>query len=326
MKTKVTIKDVAKLAGVSPSTVSRVVSGKGKISQQTIDKVQESIEELGYVPNYTARSLANSNTDTIAVLVNRGPTSLNNTYFTDAIQAIAQELSIHNKELLLIFSEDNHKERDKIKSLVEMNRIDGVIKLSVKLNDPTVDYLSEKGVPAVVIGNPEKKDRIVWVDNDNEIAMYEVVESLVADGKKDLCFVGGSMNFIVTKDRLRGFVKACEDYGLDVDKDDVYELSFTWEDAYKNADTIISKGYDAIICTDDLIALGIQKRALEIGKRVYVTGFNNAKESNFSLYPIPSVDIKTDKLGKWAVKLLLDQINGDKKVVSKIIKTEFIKK
>ena len=82
MKRKVTIKDVAKHAGVSASTVSRVVSKKGKISEATIERDFQTIEELGYVPNYTARSLANSNTDTIAVVVDRSPRSLNNALLT----------------------------------------------------------------------------------------------------------------------------------------------------------------------------------------------------------------------------------------------------
>lgn len=325
MKRKVTIKDVAKHAGVSASTVSRVVSKKGKISEETTRKVFESIEYLGYVPNYTARSLVNSNTDTIAVAVDRSPRSLNNSYFTDVLQAIANELSIYNKELLLIFSEYNNEERDRIKTLVESNRIDGVIKLSVREDDLTVDYLSDNQIPAVIIGNPEKKSKILWVDNDNEQAMYEVVNALLSEGKKNLCFVGGAKKFIVTRDRLKGFKKANLEYGIKVSDSDIYQVEFSEEDAYKHAEKIIEKNYDAIVCTDDSIALGIQRKALDQGKNLVITGFNNSREVQFSANPIPTVDIKIDKLGKWAVKLLISKINGDETVTNKIIKTEFIK-
>lgn len=325
MKRKVTIKDVAKHAGVSASTVSRVVSKKGKISEETTRKVFESIEYLGYVPNYTARSLVNSNTDTIAVAVDRSPRSLNNSYFTEVLQAIANELSIYNKELLLIFSEYNNEERDRIKTLVESNRIDGVIKLSVREDDLTVDYLSDNQIPAVIIGNPEKKSKILWVDNDNEQAMYEVVNALLSEGKKNLCFVGGAKKFIVTRDRLKGFKKANLEYGIKVSDSDIYQVEFSEEDAYKHAEKIIEKNYDAIVCTDDSIALGIQRKALDQGKSLVITGFNNSREVQFSANPIPTVDIKIDKLGKWAVKLLISKINGDETVTNKIIKTEFIK-
>lgn len=325
MKRKVTIKDVAKHAGVSASTVSRVVSKKGKISEETTRKVFESIEYLGYVPNYTARSLVNSNTDTIAVAVDRSPRSLNNSYFTEVLQAIANELSIYNKELLLIFSEYNNEERDRIKTLVESNRIDGVIKLSVREDDLTVDYLSDNQIPAVIIGNPEKKSKILWVDNDNEQAMYEVVNALLYGGKKNLCFVGGAKKFIVTRDRLKGFKKANLEYGIKVSDSDIYQVEFSEEDAYKHAEKIIEKNYDAIVCTDDSIALGIQRKALDQGKSLVITGFNNSREVQFSANPIPTVDIKIDKLGKWAVKLLISKINGDETVTNKIIKTEFIK-
>lgn len=326
MKRKITIKDVAKHAGVSPSTVSRVVSKKGKISEATVKKVFEAIDELGYVPNYTARSLVNSNTDTIAVAVDRSPRSLNNSYFTDVLQAIANELNSYNKELLLIFSEYNDVERDRIKSLVETNRIDGVIKLSVREKDLTVDYLADNYIPAVVIGNPDKKSKIIWVDNDNEHAMYEVVNALLSEGKKRMCFVGGAKKFIVTRDRLKGFKKANLEYGIKVSDSDIYEVEFSEEDAYKHSERIISKNYDAIVCTDDSIALGIQRKALDKGKDIVITGFNNSREVQFSINPIPTVDIKIDKLGKWAVKLLIARINGDETVTNKIIKTEFIKK
>lgn len=324
MKNKITIKDVAKHAGVSASTVSRVVSKKGKISQQTIDKVFEAIEELGYVPNYTARSLARSNTDTIAVVVDRGPRSLNNSYFTDVLQAIANELNLYNKELLLIFTEESGKERDRIKSLVESNRIDGVIKLSVRENDLAVSYLSDNQIPAVVIGNPERKSEILWVDNDNEQAMYEVVHSLLSKGNRKLCFIGGSKKIIVTRDRLMGFKKANRDFGIEVKESDIYQMDFFEEDAYKNAEEILNKNYDAIVCTDDAIALGIQKKALDKGKDIMVTGFNNSREVQFSTHPFPTVDIRIDKLGKWAVRLLIARINGDETVTNKIIKTRYI--
>ena len=326
IKQKVTIKDVAKHAGVSASTVSRVVSKKGKISDATIKKVYESIDQLGYVPNYNARSLVNSNTDTIAVVVDRSPRSLNNAYFTDVLQAIANELNIYNKELLLVFSEENPEERDRIKSLVDSNRIDGVIKLSVRVDDLSVDYLSNNQIPAVVIGNPEKKAKILWVDNDNEQAMYEVVHNLLTEGKKNLCFVGGAKKFIVTRDRLKGFKKANLEFGIKVSESDIYHVEFFEEDAYKHAEKIIDKNYDAIVCTDDSIALGIQRRAMDKRKEILVTGFNNSREVQFSPTPIPTVDIKTDKLGKWAVRLLISKINGDETVTNKIIKTEFIKK
>lgn len=326
MKRKVTIKDVAKHAGVSASTVSRVVSKKGKISEATIERVFQSIEELGYVPNYTARSLANSNTDTIAVVVDRSPRSLNNAYFTDVLQAIANELNEYSKELLLIFSERNDDEKERIKSLVESNRIDGVIKLSVRENDLTIDYLADNQIPSVVIGNPEKKSKILWVDNDNEQAMYEVAHSLLSEGKRKLVFVGGDKKFIVTRDRLAGFKKANLEFGIKVNEADIYHVEFTEEDAYRHAEKIIDRDYDAIVCTDDSIALGIQKKAIDKGKNVTITGFNNSKEVQFSPNPISTVDIKIDKLGKWAVRLLIAKIKGDETVTNKIIKTEFIRR
>ena len=179
--------------------------------------------------------------------------------------------------------------------MVESNRIDGVIKLSVRENDLTIDYLADNQIPSVVIGNPEKKSKILWVDNDNEQAMYEVAHSLLSEGKRKLVFVGGDKKFIVTRDRLAGFKKANLEFGIKVNEADIYHVEFTEEDAYRHAEKIIDRDYDAIVCTDDSIALGIQKNAVDKGKNVTITGFNNSKEVQFSPNPISTVDIKIDK-------------------------------
>lgn len=323
---KVTIKDVAKYAGVSPSTVSRVVSNKGTISEETRKRILDAIDELGYVPNYSARSLVNSSSDTIAVVVSRTPRSLDNAYFTDVLQAIAGEIDKFDKEILLIFASSSQEEKEKIKRLYETHRIDGVIKLSVMEDDMALKYIAENKVPCVVIGNPDRKNKILWVDNDNQMAMEEVMESVISDGHEKLAFVGGSPNLMVTKDRLSGFKKSMISNKLTFTNEDIYYVDFTEEDAYRNADKIINKAYDYVICTDDMIAIGIKKRAIERNIDVKVTGFNNTKEASLYFADISTVDIKTQKLGKWAVRLLVGKLNGDATITNKIVKTEFIKK
>ncbi|WP_282926252.1 LacI family DNA-binding transcriptional regulator [Helcococcus kunzii] len=312
MKRKVTIRDVAYLAGVSISTVSRVVSNKVNVNESTRQKVQKAIDQTGYEPNYTARALATKNTDTIAVIIDRSPTlSLGNSFFIDSLEAISTKLNEYKKDILLVFSEANYAgEHSKVKSLIQSNKIDGVIKLSVQKDDETIKYLVSTGIPTVVIGRPDED--VLYVNNDNTHAMKEATEYLISQGGKKIAFVGGNSKLVVTFDREQGFREALDKADIYYDDSYIYYEGFTIESGYKIADTLIENNFDSVACTDDLIAYGIAKRYNEKGKKIRIISFNNTLLSEFSPIPISSVDIDAKKLGKEAVELLLSENNNKK--------------
>ena len=189
MNRKVTIRDIAYLSGVSISTVSRVVSGKANVNEETRKAVQDAIEKTGYEPNYTARALATKNADTIGVIIDRVPSKgLNNTFFIESIQSIATNLNKYNKDMLLVFSStDKSDEDEKVKKLIQSNKVDGIIKLSVQKNDKTLQYLSETETPTVLVGRSNLKN-IISVNNDNVEAMREGVEYLISKGLIKIAF------------------------------------------------------------------------------------------------------------------------------------------
>lgn len=311
MKRKVTIRDVAYLAGVSISTVSRVVSNKVNVNEVTRQKVQRAIDKTGYEPNYTARALATQNTDTIAVIIDRSPTlSLGNSFFIDALDAISTKLNEFNKDILLVFSESNFSdEHSKVKKLIQSNKIDGVIKLSVHKNDETLKYLVSTGTPTVVIGRPDEE--VLYVNNDNALAMKQATEYLISQKGKKISFVGGNSELVVTVDRERGFRDALDNANIYYDDSYIHYEGFTIDSGYKIADTLIENNFDSVACTDDLIAYGIAKRYNEKGEKIRIISFNNTFLSEFSPIPISSVDVNAKKLGEEAVELLLCE-NGNK--------------
>ena len=311
MKKKVTIRDVAYLAGVSISTVSRVVSNKVNVNEATRQKVQRAIDKTGYEPNYTARALATKNTDTIAVILDRSPSqSFGNSFFLDTLDALATKLNEYNKDLLLLFSDEIFSdEHSKVKKLIQSNKIDGVIKLSVIENDQTIKYLVSTSTPTVVVGRPEED--VLYVNNDNFIAMKEVVNHIISKGCKKIAFVGGNKKLVVTSDREKGYEEALKDAQLAFDESFVFYSHFTIDSGYDLADKLIAEKFDAVACTDDLIAYGIAKRYAELNKKINITGFNNTYLSQLSPIPITTVDIHAKDLGKQAVDLLLNE-NSDR--------------
>lgn len=315
MKGKVTIRDIAYLSGVSISTVSRVVSGKSNVNKATRQKVEEVINQTGYEPNYTARALATKNTNTIAVIIDRSPTqSFGNSFFIDVLDSIATNLNSRDKDMILVFSSPNKFDGDlKVKQLIQSNKIDGVIKLSVQKNDKTLKYLMDSSTPTVIIGSSDEFD-VLSVNNNNIQAMRQGANHLLTDGFKKIAFVAGQPDLTVTIDRLMGYKLAMQDHKMPVHESDIYYTNFDIEDSYKIADKLMNKGYDAIATTDDLIAYGIARRFKETGRTCNILTFNNSLLTSLSSLPLTIIDINVKDLGKKSVDLLLDENPSDRQI------------
>lgn len=316
MKSKVTIRDIAYLSGVSISTVSRVVSGKANVNEKTRQKVQDVILQTGYEPNYTARALATKHTNSIAVVIDRSPSqSFANSFFIDVLESIATYLNQRDKDMILVFSDNNNiNEDNKVKHLIQSNKIDGVIMLSIHKNDKTLNYLTETGTPTVVIGSPNNKYTLS-VDNNNVKSMEAGVNKLIEDGFKKIAFVGGNPDLIVSIDRLKGYKKALKKNKLAYTSYDIYNINFNIDDAYELGKVLIDNGYDAIATTDDLIAYGLDKRFNDENKKIKLLTFNKTLLTELSKNKLTVVDINVKELGKQAVKLLLDEASETNIVV-----------
>ncbi len=319
-KTTITIKDVARLAGVSPSTVSRVISGNPIISQPTTNKVLEAMDELGYYPNAIARSLASQKTGIIGiVLPSRIDDVFLNPFFPEALAGIAKSASRGGYDIL--FSTNILKTDDlaTIKNFTGGSKVDGIILLSSKTDDKCVDYLKSIDFPFVLIGTPSKsKNEINYVDNDNVKAAYQLTKHLLYQGKRSLLMIAGDKDLTVTQNRVKGFKKALKEEGIDFNEKDLLLGSFEEETGYKYGSEILQldKWPDGIIVTDDLVAFGLVKKLLEenvnIPKDICVASFNNSIFSRLSNPPLTSVDIDAYKLGKEATRLLISLLKGDR--------------
>lgn len=307
MSKKVTIRDVAYISGVSISTVSRVVSGKLNVSKTTLQKVQDAIEKTGYQPNSTARALATNSTDTIAVIIDRSPAQgFGNSFFLEALGGIADKLSEYRKDMVLVFETEIEKGLDEVvKRLINSKKIDAAIKLTVQKNDHTLEYLTSTNTPTCVVGRADNYN-VLTVNNDNRYSMQIATNHLIKQGASRIAFVGGNPEYIVTLDRQEGFIDALKENSIEFKNSDMYHIDFSIEAGQEIADTLIQKDYDAVACTDDLIAYGIAKRYHELGKTIKLVGFNNTYLSEMSNIPFTSVDINSRKLGEKAVELLFN--------------------
>ena len=328
-----TIKEVAKIAGVSPSTVSRVIADHPKISQATKERVREAMKTLKYRPNAIARSLANQSTKTLGLLLpNNDEDLLQNPFYVQVMRGISRYAQKAGYYILYSYTDDEEQEIKMLDELIQSKWVDGVILTTIRENDRCVEFLRANQHHFVVIGTPEDHgDEILWVDNNNSKAMYEVVASLVEKGHKQIAFIGGPREFAVTRYRLRGYQKALKHYGIPLHAEWVIERAYTEKAGYEATMELFEdhgeEKPDAIVTTDDLIAFGAQKALLEVGKdEVALTGFNNTILAEYKTPAISSVDIKAEDLGYEAAKLLITNLKEKSDVTHCLMDTEFIER
>ncbi|MDM8128383.1 LacI family DNA-binding transcriptional regulator, partial [Paraclostridium benzoelyticum] len=327
----VTIKDVAKEAGVATSTVSRVLSNNPKISEETKAKVNEAIKKLNYKPNAIARSLANNKTKILGVVLpSEADDLLTNPFFINAMKGMSIYAQNKNYYITYVFAKDGKKEFESIKEITNTNLIEGIILLRVNENDESIKFLNNIEFPFVAIGRPEKTEDILWVDNDNFQAMYNVVNRLIQKGHKKIGFIGAIKTLNMSKDRLKGYKMALEVNGLNYDEDLViHKQLFKENTGYDAAKELLRKNeITAIVTTDDLLAFGVSQLLNEKNlEKISLVGFNNIQLSKYQTPPLASVDINADDLGYYAAKLLIEKLeNQDTVNTHYIVNTEFIER
>ena len=328
---RVTIKDVAREANVATSTVSRVLSNSNKISDETKERVNNAIKKLNYTPNVVARGLANKKTRILAVILPKEAEDIfSNPFFIQAMKGISICAQEEDYYIMYGFNQDNDNEKEWLKKFINSNLIDGLCLLKVKENDEIIDYLKKIDFPFVVIGRPDNIENMLWVDNDNVKAMYDLVNKLISYGHKQIGFIGAKSKLNVSRDRLKGYKKALEYNNIPINEDLIYEGNdFNKENGEIGTDNILKKlKPTAIVTTDDLLAFGtievLNNREL---KDISIVGFNNIQISEYQKPALASVDINAEKLGYYATRLIINKLEEkESNINSHIIETKLIER
>lgn len=322
----VTIKDVAKRAGVSPSTVSRVLSNHPRISRETTRKVKEIMEEMGYHSNIMARSLVSNKTSTLGMILPRPAEELfQNHFFAENIRGITTQASRNGYDLLMTAGHSEQGELEAVTRLVKGRRVDGVILLQSRRNDPIVNFLQGESFPFVLIGHYTEDESILCVDNDNVQAAFDATEHLIAQGHERIGFVSGPPNLTVSQDRLEGFRQAMDSHGFRVQPEWIVEGEFLQESGYRAMSFFMNlpERPTALVVVDDLVTFGVLRGLNELGYRVpddlSLVSFNNISLAELSTPPLSSIDIGIYQLGYMASQLLIRAIEGDKPQQTRVI-------
>ncbi len=317
MTNKVTIKDVARLAGVSPSTVSRVIADHPRISPNTKERVRLVMAEFGYYPNAIARSLVNQTSSSIGVIRSRlTQGDFANPFFPAVIQGISSVAHKYGLHLVLSTSSSFTQEDEECLNLLRQRRVDGVILLASHRQDKLIPRLIAEGFPFVLIGRHEGPEVINWVNNDNVADARAAVEYLLGRGHRRIACLDGDPRYVVSVDRRLGYEQALVAHSIDVDQALVEHSEFSVEGGYQATLRLLQKEreFSAIFAVDDLIAIGamraLQERGCKVGDDVAVVGFNNTILGAYVQPALTSVHVPIYELGQIAVQMLTAQIYG----------------
>lgn len=323
----VTIKDVAKYANVAASTVSRVISDHPRISKETKIKVRKAMEELGYHPNFIARSLANKSTHIIG-LVMRGTVDVvfQNPFFSTVLQGLS--VSAHEKTYALQMTTGRTEDEifQEVVQMVQGRRVDGLILLNSYVEDTIMSYLLDCDFPFVVIGKPYKnKDQITHIDNDNILAAEVATKHLLELGHRRIAFIGGGRDLVVTVDRLRGYESALKAADIAPYAPYIVHAEFLETGGQQAIAKLIALDArpTALIVTDDFMTLGVLKTLNELGisvpKEMSIISFNNVYLAQMTQPPLTSMDVNIFQLGYEAGKSLIQKVENPKEPVKRII-------
>ncbi|MEK4517440.1 LacI family DNA-binding transcriptional regulator [Paenibacillus sp. FSL H8-0122] len=311
----VTIKDVAKKAGVSPSTVSRVLSGHPRISLETSRKVKVIMEEMGYTPNMMAKSLVSKTTNSICIILPKPAEELfSNLFFMELIRGIVTQSSRSGYDVLISSGANEKEELEAVSRLLKGRRVDGVILLYSRKDDAVIDFLQSGGYPFVLVGRSDRYEDILSVDNDNIMAAYDATNHLISMGHERIGFVSGPPNLIVSSDRLEGYRKAMQGKGLTMKEEWIVEGEFLQDSGYRAMSFFMNlpNRPTALVAVDDMVSFGVLRGLNELKYKVpedlAIVSFNNIPLSELSSPPISSIDIGIYHLGYTASQVLIQNI------------------
>ena len=323
----VTIKDVAALAGVSPSTVSRTCKNNPSISEETKERVRKAMAELGYEPNFQASNLASQNSRTIGIILPASAKEVyENSFYLEAIQGISHYCNGRQYMTTIVTGQDEAEILDAVRSMSRSGKVDGFIVLYSKKEDPVIDYLFNEGLLYILIGKATQyTNQTIYIDNDNLLAGREAAEYLYQIGHHRIAYLGSDSSLMFSADRKAGYLLALASHQLPVRPEycvEVKNVSENNEEAIRGL--LMQKDRPtAILVSDDILAVSLERVCLEnhlaIPEDLSIISFNNSLFARLTSPQLTSIDIGAGQLGSEAASQIINHIENPNLLATKII-------
>lgn len=307
----ITLEQVARAAGVSPSTVSRILNGSARVSEAKRQAVESVIERYGYQPNVLAQALARGTTMSIGVLVQ----SISSPFYGESLKGVEDALA--NTGFIPLFTSGNWnaKEEARCLSLLQARRVDGVIVHHGRLSDEHLVGFARR-TPMVVIGRQLSAPNLASMSTDNFQGAYDATCHLIELGHKRIVHIAGPEDHVDAAERARGYRQAITDAGLNYDENLLARADFLEQSGMLAINQLLESRQDftAVFAANDQSAYGarlaLYRRNLRVPEDISLVGFDDLVSSVYTLPPLTSVRQPAYEFGQVAAATMLNLIEG----------------
>lgn len=306
---KVTAMDVARLAGVSQSSVSRAFSKNTSISSKKKQLILETAEKLGYQPNAIARGLITNQSRIIGIVMR----DIENPFYPEILKLFHEMLANKGYQVMFIHSRNDEIQEDEVHHLIEYS-VEGIIITDALLTSKAVEKFSRNGISVVLFNRYATHTKSNAVVCDNFVAGKEIGQYLLKKGHKHLAFISGHENTSTSIDRQLGFAESLKESGIDSFL--IENGKYTYEGGFNAAKNLLAqkKRIDAIFVANDISAFGamdyLKKQSISIPEEISVIGFDNVKMANWPSYSLTTWHQPINEMVEATIQFLFKLIDG----------------
>ncbi len=317
--------EVARAAGVSQSTVSRVVNGNPRVDPEVRRTVEREIRRLGYVPNMAARTLVTRRSGSVGVVIPEPASRIfGDPFFAQVLRGISVALNARRQRLVLLIAENQEQER-LLAPYLMAGHVDGIIMYSLHGDDPLPEELRRRGIQVVVGGLPPRGTRVSYVDTDNVGGATSATAHLLSLGRRVVATIAGPQDMVAGIDRLSGHRQALAAAGQTVDERLIAHGEFTRDSGLRAMTELLERrpDIDGVFVASDLMASGALEALRAAGRRVpqdvAVVGFDDSPIALMTDPPLTSIRQSPEVMGRELVELLFGRIESRDPVLRKVL-------
>ncbi len=314
---KPTIKDIARIAGVSPSTVSRALHDNPRISEDVRGKVRQIAADLDFHPNQMARSLVNRRTRIIGVMFpGLAYTTMGHPFYPDVLRGLGKVAGERRYHMLLSTGSENLSDEEAVRTLSESGYVSGLVLLAAQEGQDDAVFYSHS-LPFVEIGHPKDAEQRYYVDTDNVDAGRCVTQYLLDRGHRRILFLGQDNRYPVTVNRRQGYAQALATAGVPMRERWTVPTRFienTTDSALLTSIFTEAERPTAVVSMDDNLSIALitflRGLNLRVPRDVSIVSFNNSAAGQYNTPALTTVDVDACQLGERAMTLIIDMVRG----------------
>ena len=328
---RLTLLDIARLAGVSRTTASRVLNGRGEVSPTVRARVEQVIEETGYRPLASARSLVSHRSGLIGFVVPiRTAAMIQDPYFVTLLQGLSHESARKGLAVALFLFDEESDQNGLVDRVIGPRRVDGMLVSAYHTHDSLLDRLVDFDVPTVTMGPNSFPDAFGSVNVDNESGGRLAGEHLAAIGCRRVALIGGPEDTKSGADRTAGFRQALAEAGLELHPELVRVGDYTEHSGEVLAASLVAEEFDGIFVASDMMAIGalraLQSRGVRVPHDVAVVGFDDLDAAAATDPPLTTVRQPIAGVASAALDMLLEQIDNPDQVRNLVLPVDLVQR